>query len=94
MKNYTLEEITASWLGHGKQIPIGESMAWLIREVERLYKINQFSESIAGQVSESADFVRGLERTIEIMRVSPTMNVSKYWLCAAIQAEIDKANEK
>jgi len=36
-KQFTLEEISASWLGHGKQIPIGESMAWLIKEVERLH---------------------------------------------------------
>jgi hypothetical protein len=35
-EHFTLEEITASWLGHGKQIPISQMMAWLIREVERL----------------------------------------------------------
>jgi hypothetical protein len=35
-QKFTLDEISASWLGHGKQIPIGQMMAWLIKEVERL----------------------------------------------------------
>ena len=52
-KQFTLEEITASWLGTGKKIPIGQMMAWLIKEVERLHnQICNFSEPIRGEVSD------------------------------------------
>ncbi len=34
-QEFTLDKISASWLGHGKQIPIGKMMAWLIKEIER-----------------------------------------------------------
>jgi hypothetical protein len=36
MINLTLDDITASWLGHGKQIPVGKMMQWLIWRVQDL----------------------------------------------------------
>lgn len=56
MGEYTLDDISASWLGHGKKIPIGESMAWLIKEVEslhnRLVNAGEVERTMTQQIAE------------------------------------------